>query len=219
MAQWGYLHLTKAFLRCCSSLWRSSGAVQTVSTVGRCTSDTVLGRWTLMAVPLQVLVSMCGLAVHCNRKGIVCLQCYQGIKEWDGPISLSTFYYKLDCWIYTVDVIQKCLFVSLLLDDPCAIHKPKPNWAGIGGRTLGFSLKMFHVQIGNYWAYWSSHSCSLNLFTEFILKGKVRQNPRSSVMFCTGNTVLSFNFSSFSNRSVIFRARSIGTEVKIEVTS
>ena len=30
MVQWGYLHLTKAFLRCCSSLWRSSGPVQTV---------------------------------------------------------------------------------------------------------------------------------------------------------------------------------------------
>ena len=31
MAQGGYLHLTKAFLRCWSSLWRSSGSVQTVS--------------------------------------------------------------------------------------------------------------------------------------------------------------------------------------------
>ena len=30
MVQWGYLHLTKAFLRCWSSLWRSSGSVQTV---------------------------------------------------------------------------------------------------------------------------------------------------------------------------------------------
>ena len=30
MAQWGYLHFTKAFLRCCSSPWRSSGPVQTV---------------------------------------------------------------------------------------------------------------------------------------------------------------------------------------------
>ena len=30
MAQWGYLHLTKAFLSCCNSLWRSSGPVQTV---------------------------------------------------------------------------------------------------------------------------------------------------------------------------------------------
>ena len=30
MAQWEYLHLTKAFLRCCNSLWRSSGPVQTV---------------------------------------------------------------------------------------------------------------------------------------------------------------------------------------------
>ena len=39
-------------------------------------------------------------------------------------------------------------------------------------------------------------------------------------MFWTDNTVLSFNFSSLSKRSlIIFRAGSIGTEVKSEVTS
>ena len=30
MAQLGYLHLTKASLRCCNSFWKSSGLVQTV---------------------------------------------------------------------------------------------------------------------------------------------------------------------------------------------
>ena len=42
----------------------------------------------------------------------------------------------------------------------------------------------------------------------------------SSMMFLADNTVLSFNFSSFSKRSlIIFGAGSIGTEVKSEVTS
>ena len=40
------------------------------------------------------------------------------------------------------------------------------------------------------------------------------------MMFCTDNTVLSCNLSSFSNRSlIIIRAGSIGTEVKSAVTS
>ena len=39
-------------------------------------------------------------------------------------------------------------------------------------------------------------------------------------MSCTDNTVLSFNFSSLSNKSLItLSAGSIGTEVKSEVTS
>ena len=39
-------------------------------------------------------------------------------------------------------------------------------------------------------------------------------------MLCTDNTVLSINFSSFSNKSLmIFRDGYIGTEVKSEVTS
>ena len=41
----------------------------------------------------------------------------------------------------------------------------------------------------------------------------------NSMMFCTNNTVLSFNFSSCSNRSfIMLSAGSIGTEVKSEVT-
>ena len=47
-----------------------------------------------------------------------------------------------------------------------------------------------------------------------------RQNPSSSMMLCTDNTVLSFNFSSFSKRSFMTsKAGSIGTEVNSEVTS
>ena len=62
-------------------------------------------------------------------------------------------------------------------------------------------------------------TCSWNLlWTEkYVL---CRQNPRSSMMFWTDNTVLSFNLSSFSKRSLImFSAGSIGIEVKSEVTS
>ena len=81
---------------------------------------------------------MCWLAVHCNGGRFVCLWFYLGIKEGDGPISMSTFYCKLDCWIYAIDMIQKCLFVGLLLDDPCVIHKPKPYLEGLTADLKAF---------------------------------------------------------------------------------
>ena len=43
-------------------LWVSANCF---SSVGECTYDTVLGRKTMMTVPLQVLVSVGGLVVHC----------------------------------------------------------------------------------------------------------------------------------------------------------
>ena len=113
---------------------------------------------------------MGGLTVHSNGWGTVCLRCYQGIKEGNGPISLIALYCKLDCWIYTIDMIQKCLFVTLLLDDPEVIRKPKPIPRRVGRRLESFSLKMFHVQICSYGAYQRPHSHSFNLLIEFILK-------------------------------------------------
>ena len=44
---------------------------------------------------------------------------------------------------------------------------------GDRGRPEGFPLKMFHVQIGNYGAYWWAYSHSLNLLIEFLLKWEV----------------------------------------------
>ena len=62
----------------------------------------------MVVIPLQVKVSMGGLAVHSNRKGIVCLRCNWGIKEGNGLISLANFNSKFDCWIYAIDMFQEC---------------------------------------------------------------------------------------------------------------
>ena len=66
MAHLGYLHLTKASLRCCNSSLRGSGVVHAVLVpTGKCTYDTVLGREIMVTIPLQVLVNVSGLLVHC----------------------------------------------------------------------------------------------------------------------------------------------------------
>ena len=107
MAHLGYLHLTKASLRCCNSLLRSSGVVQTVSALW----VTVSERKIMMIIPLQVLVSMGWFAIHLYAKGTVCLGFDQGIKKRDSPILLITFDSELYTWIYTVYIIQKsCLW-------------------------------------------------------------------------------------------------------------
>ena len=113
---------------------------------------------------------MGGFMVHNNGKRIVCLRCNLGSKKGNGPIFLVTFHSKLDCWIYTVDMLQESLFMGLLLDDKCVIHIPKPMPRGIGGRLESFSLKIFHAQIGHYGTYWRPHSHPFNLFIEFIFE-------------------------------------------------
>ena len=123
MAHLGYLHLTKASLRCCNSLLRISSVVQTVLALWVSTYDTVLGRKTMMTIPLQVLVSLGWFAIHLYAKEIVCLGFDQGIKKRDSPILLIAFDSELCTWIYTV-------YMSLLLDDPSLIHKPIPKPRG-----------------------------------------------------------------------------------------
>ena len=67
MACLGYLHLTKASLRCCNSSFRSSGVVQTVLALWVSVPMTMyLAARLWVTVPLQVLVSVSGLTVPCN---------------------------------------------------------------------------------------------------------------------------------------------------------
>ena len=73
---------------------------------------------------------MGGLAVDCNREGMVCLGCDQGIQEGNSTSVLVTFDSKLYCWINAVDMVQKYLFIGLLLNDPSVIHIPEPIHRG-----------------------------------------------------------------------------------------
>ena len=63
----------------------------------------------------------------------------KGVKEGNATVSLSTFYCKLNCWINTIDMLQKFLFMGPLLDEPSVIHIPKPTPGGVGGRLGGLS--------------------------------------------------------------------------------
>ena len=73
MAKLGYLHLPRASFWCFNSSLRSSGVVQTTLTLCVSVPMTLYLEdklWWLS--PLQVLVSMGGLLVHLEGKGIVC---------------------------------------------------------------------------------------------------------------------------------------------------
>ena len=77
-----------------------------------------------------------------GRKRNCLLEVWQGYQQRDCPIHLIPFHCKLDCWIYTVDMIQKSLFVCLLLDYPCVIHKPKPCLRGLIADAIAFLSKL-----------------------------------------------------------------------------
>ena len=145
MAQLGYLHLTKAYLRCCNSFWKSSGLVQTV-----------LAPW--VSVPMTLyLADRLWWLFHCTYWSVwVDLQYTVMERELSAsgvikvsrkgrPNSLFTFHSKVDFWIYAIDMLQGCLFMGLLLDDKGVIHIPKPMPSVVGGGLESLFLKMFPV--------------------------------------------------------------------------
>ena len=94
---------------------------------------------------------------------------------------------------------------------------------GGGGRTKSFLLKVFHLKVSYYGAYWGTQGCTLDLFKELALEGEIGvyiQNSNKRMMSSTPMTVLYLRVGSFSNRSFItFKAGSIGTDVKRADTS
>ena len=108
--------------------------------MGKGVYHTICIRWIMVTILLQVLLSMDGFAVNCNREGMVCLQCDQGIREEDSPIVLVAFDCELYFWIYTADMIQKYLYIGLLLDDKSVIHIPEPMPGRVGGQTVELPL-------------------------------------------------------------------------------
>ena len=52
--------------------------------------------------------------------------------EMDKELSASsvTKVTSVTFWIYAIDMIQECLFMGLLLNDPSVIHKPVPYLGG-----------------------------------------------------------------------------------------
>ena len=63
--------------------------------------------------------------VNCNREGMVYLRFDQGIHEGNSTIVLVTFDSELYWCINTVYMIQKYLFIGLLLNDTGVIHIPE----------------------------------------------------------------------------------------------
>ena len=70
-------------------------------------------------------------------------------------------------------MVQKCLFMGLLLNDTSVIHKPKLIPGGLEEEWRASLSKTFHIQVGNYGAYQKPFHHSLNLLIEYVLKGEV----------------------------------------------
>ena len=88
----------------------------------------------MVAVPLQILVCMCGFPVYSYGQRTISLWFDNSVQEGDGTILLVVLYCKPYGRVNTVYVLKEALFIDLLVD--AAV------WAlvklGLGGvRTLG----------------------------------------------------------------------------------
>ena len=86
----------------------------------------------MVAVPLQVLVSMSGFPVHSDGQCAFSLWFNNGVQEGDGPILLVVLCCKLYGRVNTVYVLKEALFVDFLVNDKGVIHIPAPEPGGWG---------------------------------------------------------------------------------------
>ena len=85
----------------------------------------------VVAVPLQVLIHVGGLPIHCDGQCIISLWFEYGVQEGNGIILLVVLHCKPYGWVNSINVFQEVLFVLFLLDDKCVIHIPEPKaWGG-----------------------------------------------------------------------------------------
>ena len=85
-----------------------------------------------MAVPLQILVCMCGFPVYSNGHRTISLWFDNSVQEGDGPILLVVLYCKPYGRVNTVYVLKEALFIDLLVDDKGVIHIHAPELGGWG---------------------------------------------------------------------------------------
>ena len=189
MAQLGYLLLTKASPRCCNSFWKSSGLVQTV-----------LALWVSVPITLYIADRLWWLS-YCMYWSVWVGMCYTVMERElsaSGVTKVSRKGMAPFPWLpSTVNLVAGAMLLicsmNACLWTCCWMTKVSSTYLNqclrVGGRLESFSVKMFHIQIGNYGAYWRCHSCSLNLLIEFILKGEVsitQTEPQkfSGVLYC-----------------------------------
>ena len=151
MAQLGYLHLTKASLRCYSSFWKSSGLVQTVFAI-----------W--VSVPMTLyLVDILWWLLHCKYWSVWVGLWYTVMERElsaSGVTKASRKGIAPFPWLpSTVNLIAGSMLL-ICSRNPClwaccwktnvssTYFTPRPR--RIGDRPESFSFKMFQVQICNY---------------------------------------------------------------------
>ena len=163
----------RASLRCCYSFFRSSGPVQTVLTL-----------WLRVPMTLYLAARLWWLS-HCTYWSVWLGFLYTEIDRElsaSGLTKISRNGIAPFSWLpSTVNFIagstwlmwfrNNCLWASCWMTKVSSTNLNQ--YLGWGGSTKSFSLKVLHIQVGSYRAYWGTHAYTLNLFTELILKRKL----------------------------------------------
>ena len=173
MAQLGYLHLTKAFIRCCNSFWKSSGLVQTV-----------LALWVSVHMTLYLADRLWCLS-HCRYWSLWVVLWYTVMERElsaSGVTKVSRKGMAPFSWLpSTVNLIAGSMLL-ICSRNPCSwacfwVTKLLSTYINqcLGGWRQIRELLSQNVPCTdcNYGAYCRSHSQSFNLLIEFILKGEV----------------------------------------------
>ena len=165
--------MTKASFRCCISLWKIYGLVQTVLAL-------------CVRVPMTLyLGERLWLLSHCKYWSVWVGLWYTVMDKELSASGLTKVSRKgIDpfSWLHsTVNLIAGCI-LSIWSKNNClwdcwwmtkVSSTNLSQYLGVGGRLENFSLKMLHVQVCHFRAYQRPNSCTFNLLTKLILEIEV----------------------------------------------
>ena len=168
--------------------------------VCECVGYTVSCSNVVMAIQLQILVSVCRLPTHSYGECTLWCRCYYDVQEWYGPIWSGVFYCDLSDLAYGVYLLE--FLVLKVLGDKCVIHISSPYSGWMVSCVDCLVFKFLHVQVHHFGADWWSHGCPLPLFIIMPLErrvGIIKAELTSCTIHCTKILVLCCNCVSCSS--------------------
>ena len=123
-------------------------------------------------VPLQVLICVGAIPIHCYGQCISSLWFDYGVQEGNGIILPVVLHCKPYGWVNNINVFWEVLLMVFWMTNVSSIY-PSQSLGGEWQHLKAFCLEVFHVKVSHYGADQGPIDSSLNLLIEFILEGKV----------------------------------------------
>ena len=179
----------------------------------------------MVAVPLQIWVSMSVLPVYCGWQTSSTIWCYQNVQKWHGPISFGGFSCEFYIFINWIDVVDEKTLLCIVLPKWQKCHLQNSS-TDLGDVVLspGLLFQIFPMKmLATMWLSGDPllplllvHNIALQTQSMYFL-GRIPKAWWYALWTWWFSAVDPYHWSSFC--WIMFTTGWIGTDVKSAVTS